>query len=132
MGLGAAWPFGDNWDLVSLAVTRVSLFFCSESLRAETCDDWDIGWADPSLLPVPCKSRGKNSPCSETRNCEQPFLSFSTNGQSCSHINTADLLKARLGRKWLPNVGMGFRSESLIQEPDGFLVQTGWEVSIAE
>lgn len=27
MGLGAAWPFGDNWDLVSLAVTRVSLFF---------------------------------------------------------------------------------------------------------
>lgn len=53
MGLGAAWPFGDNWDLVSPANARVSLFFCPESLRAETRDDRDIGWADPSLLPVP-------------------------------------------------------------------------------
>lgn len=54
------------------------------------------------------KSRGKNSTCSETRNCEQAFLYFSTNGQSCSRINTPDLLKARLGRKQLPNIGMGF------------------------
>ena len=29
-------------------------------------------------------------------------------------------------------LGWVFRSESLIQEPDGFLVQTGWEVSITE
>lgn len=66
MGLGAAWPFGDNWDLVSLAVTRVSLFFCSESpgqrpvmtgtLAGQTCRFF--------LFLVSC---GRNSPCSETR-----------------------------------------------------------------
>ena len=46
MGLGAAWPFGDNWDPVSLGVTRVSLFSRPESLRAETHDDWDVGRVD--------------------------------------------------------------------------------------
>lgn len=46
VGLGAAWPFGDNWDPVSLGVTRVSLFLRPESLRAETRDDWDVGRAD--------------------------------------------------------------------------------------
>ena len=46
MGPGAAWPFGDNWDPVSLGVTRVSLFSRPGSLRAETRDDRDVGWAD--------------------------------------------------------------------------------------